>query len=207
MKMKVNKCFSMFVFVILSFTAAVISTLALSPIFYRPFIPIFKLEQVSGLQAKQLIDSFKEMVDYLIKPQQKVLSLTYFSSSDQGLQHFSDVKFLIFMTMLIMLVSFLLAIPMIKWLKKKRQHRKLTSHFLLARLLPIILLLTMIIAFDKFFIFFHQILFRNNYWLFDPLIDPVITILPQEFFMAIFIMTILIYEIYLWFLEKIIQHK
>ena len=33
------------------------------------------------------------------------------------------------------------------------------------------------------FITFHKLVFQNDYWLFDPYTDPVITILPDEFFM------------------------
>ena len=42
------------------------------------------------------------------------------------------------------------------------------------------------------FITFHQIVFRNNYWVFDYRSDPVINILPETFFMHCFIMIVII---------------
>ena len=35
---------------------------------------------------------------------------------------------------------------------------------------------------ERFFIGFHKLMFSNDYWLFDPARDPVILILPDEFF-------------------------
>ena len=46
--------------------------------------------------------------------------------------------------------------------------------------------------FERAFITFHQIVFRNNYWVFDYRSDPVINILPETFFMHCFIMIVII---------------
>ena len=37
---------------------------------------------------------------------------------------------------------------------------------------------------------FHQIVFRNDYWIFNEATDPVITILPEAFFMHCFMMIV-----------------
>lgn len=36
---------------------------------------------------------------------------------------------------------------------------------------------------DFCFVLFHKILFRNDYWIFDPACDPVITILTDAYFL------------------------
>ena len=36
---------------------------------------------------------------------------------------------------------------------------------------------------ETVFVLFHKIVFHNNYWIFDAATDPVITILPDTFFM------------------------
>jgi len=41
-------------------------------------------------------------------------------------------------------------------------------------------------------VIFHKIFFRNDYWIFDYTTDPVITILPESFFMHCFMMIIVI---------------
>jgi integral membrane protein (TIGR01906 family) len=35
------------------------------------------------------------------------------------------------------------------------------------------------------FVVFHKLLFRNEYWLFDYRTDPVIMVLPDQFFMHV----------------------
>ena len=52
-------------------------------------------------------------------------------------------------------------------------------------LLPIIVSIPLIINFNYFFIKFHELVFSNDYWIFDPEIDPVINILPQNVFFHI----------------------
>ena len=43
---------------------------------------------------------------------------------------------------------------------------------------------------EKVFITFHELVFQNDYWLFDPVTDPVILVLPDEYFMHCAIMII-----------------
>ena len=49
-------------------------------------------------------------------------------------------------------------------------------------LIPLALGLLAVFQWNTVFTVFHTILFRNNYWLFDPRTDPVILILPDSFF-------------------------
>ena len=50
-------------------------------------------------------------------------------------------------------------------------------------------------GFDRFFVAFHEVLFRDNSWLFDPATDPIISVLPEQFFMHSFLIFLLIYEL------------
>lgn len=36
---------------------------------------------------------------------------------------------------------------------------------------------------DRFFVFFHEVLFPNDYWVFSPKSDPVILLLPDTYFL------------------------
>ena len=42
------------------------------------------------------------------------------------------------------------------------------------------------VDFEDFFIVFHEVLFRNDDWIFDPNLDPIINTLPSEYFLACF---------------------
>jgi len=50
--------------------------------------------------------------------------------------------------------------------------------------------MSVVINFSKTFYFFHKIFFRNDYWIFDPVIDPIINSLPEELFMIELILII-----------------
>jgi len=58
----------------------------------------------------------------------------------------------------------------------------------------IILAILMAINFDGFFVVFHEVLFRNSDWLFDPSKDPVINVLPEEFFTQCFVLFFILFE-------------
>lgn len=49
--------------------------------------------------------------------------------------------------------------------------------------LPAVLGILIALNWQTVFVLFHRIVFNNNYWIFDPATDPVITILPDAFFM------------------------
>ncbi|EGV09472.1 TIGR01906-like family protein [Streptococcus constellatus subsp. pharyngis SK1060 = CCUG 46377] len=69
------------------------------------------------------------------------------------------------------------------------------------------------IGFDAFFTLFHKILFvGDNTWLFDPRKDPVIWILPEEFFRHTFLLFFAFYEgfallLYSWSKKSYLKKK
>ena len=52
-----------------------------------------------------------------------------------------------------------------------------------ARTLPAALGVLIALNWETVFVLFHKIVFNNNYWIFNAATDPVITILPDTFFM------------------------
>ena len=48
--------------------------------------------------------------------------------------------------------------------------------------LPSLLLVAFATNADSAFTIFHKIFFRNGYWVLSSRTDPIITIMPQEFF-------------------------
>ena len=47
-------------------------------------------------------------------------------------------------------------------------------------------MLPIVVNFEGSFVLFHKTMFNNDYWIFDPNLDPVINILPEEFFFHAF---------------------
>jgi integral membrane protein (TIGR01906 family) len=54
----------------------------------------------------------------------------------------------------------------------------------------------MFVGFDTFFIKFHELFFSNDDWLFNPATDPIINVLPEQFFMYCFILFFILIEIF-----------
>ncbi len=88
---------------------------------------------------------------------------------------FQDVVRLFKLSLLISIVGLYVNI-------KNKNYTFLKSTSKLLIYIPGILLIPLIINFDGSFVLFHKIMFNNDYWIFDPNLDPVINILPDVFF-------------------------
>lgn len=172
---------------------------------YRGYINFADLATPVGLTKEQLLNNIDHMMDFLIFPHFKTLSFTDFSSSAAGIQHFVEVKHL-------MQANFVLTIVGLVFLGwnyatttkmgiKKIQYQlsKLAVYF------PLLLLFIMVVAFDQVFLWFHQVFFRNDLWLFDPLVDPIILVLPENLFLVYFISVIILYELLLAIYRRIMK--
>ena len=49
--------------------------------------------------------------------------------------------------------------------------------------LPVVLGILVALFWDKVFVVFHELFFNNDFWIFDYRTDPIILLLPDEFFM------------------------
>ena len=72
--------------------------------------------------------------------------------------------------------------PLVSWTAQK-DRRCLITAGILSIAIPAVLGILVIAGWERFFVAFHTLVFRNDYWLFDPATDPVITILPDAFFL------------------------
>lgn len=169
-------------------------TAVLSIFIYDLYSQVNELSAAVGLTHEQLQTSYKAIVEYLFHPFSDDIQIPYFSSSPQGVHHFRDVKLLIQVNTIISLVSLVFIPRLVRFLKKARRNIVLDNGFTILYGLPLVLLFVIFISFDRLFIVFHQILFTNDYWLFDPQLDPIINVLPETYFMILFVLAILIYE-------------
>ena len=146
-------------------------------------------------------------MNYLTNPFSQKLAMPDFRSSAAGLHHFQVVKYLFHLAQAIFLVALPALIFFIKKVVKKGFLGLYRRAFLVISLLPFVFAgLAFLIGFNNFFTLFHQVLFAgDNTWMFDPTKDPVIWILPEEFFMHAFILFALLYEgifLTLYFLSR-----
>ena len=176
---------------------AILLTIYLAWLVYPLEISWLNLTSRVHVQPQTIQHNFNVLMDYLTNPLSQVLAMPDFPSSESGLHHFAVVKGLFHLTQGVAIVT--LPIFYLFW-KQVIQKGFLSLYrrgLLIMLSLPLVLgLVGVFIGFEQFFTLFHQILFvGDDTWLFDPAKDPVILILPEDFFLHCFILFFVTYEI------------
>ena len=187
---------------------SVMLVLNLTPV-YRIAIEKFNLVNGTGISAEDLMINYKGVINYLRNPFIEELNFKDFAMSSSGKIHFEEVKD-IFMNLYIIMFISILVLIVFKLTKKISEHIKLVK--ILNYSSNIILLLFGFVAamiaidFSKAFVIFHNIFFKNSYWIFDPKTDPIINALPEGLFM-IYALIIIIFLLGEAILFKFIYYK
>ncbi|MGG7164946.1 TIGR01906 family membrane protein [Clostridium ihumii] len=172
---------------------AVKLTLVFKPLYYYD-INSLEIENKSGYSKEEIVKNYDYMVEYLLSynNENKEFELPTIKFSQHGKEHFEDVKRIFVTIDILLLISLIINIIGINiyYKEKKFQYIKYTARTLI--ILPSILVSIFIIDFDTSFIIFHKLFFNNDYWIFNKVTDPVIKILPQEFFMHAAFMVLII---------------
>ena len=174
----------------------ILLTIYLAWLLYPIEISYFNLPDKVYLKAETIQYNFNILMNYLTNPFGQKLAMPDFRSSSAGLHHFQAVKYLFHLAQAIFLVTLPALIFFIKKVVKKGFLALYQRILFILSVLPFVMIcLAGLIGFNNFFTLFHQVLFvGDNTWLFDPAKDPVIWILPEEFFMHAFILFALLYE-------------
>lgn len=197
---------SIFIFIL---TAAIVLTIWAIPL-YQWTLQHFDIPQKMGLSFERILENYYALLKYLHFPWIKTLSLPDFPVSVSGAFHFHEVKNLFLLNYALLFLSFVGAFLYLRKLKQIKGFWRLVQPFKLAIFIPFILLLVLAMDFDWMFVMFHQLLFNNDAWLFNAATDPIILVLPQEFFMYCFILAFVLIETsfissYFYFKKKAIQ--
>lgn len=152
------------------------------PLYYGS-IGWFNIEETSGLSREEIILNYDALIDYCSPFCFGELCFPTLKASVSGLSHFAEVKVMFNVVYILGFISLIVTICGFVSRYREREIRHLKVCSITSMVIPAILLLGCIINFDGLFILFHKIAFRNEDWMFDPEQDPVINILPEEFFM------------------------
>lgn len=169
-------------------TTAITVTIFASYLLFAIDIKYYQLNLVVDLKDSTIMKNYAEMMDYLINPFNWQWHLSDFASSAAGRLHFLDCKKLFLWNFGVFILSGALVA------RFHKVRAKFNKIFLWIGIFGIVLAILMLLNFDQFFVIFHEVLFRNSDWLFDPNKDPVINILPEDFFTQCFILFFVLFE-------------
>ncbi len=189
-KRQSNPLFQLLLGVMLSLliiSGAVTFTLHFRPLYYLD-IRLLNIESLSGLDQAVIIRNYDALIDYYNLFNTQPLAFPDFIMSDAGRIHFEEVKvvFDLFGWMTLLLLPLVLIGIWIAGRTKSKTYLKIAG--ILGILIPILLASCIALWWDRVFVIFHELVFNNDYWIFDETTDPVITILPDTFFMHCAIM-------------------
>ena len=164
------------------------------PLLCRPFyyahISPMGLGEAVGLTREQVMQTYDEVMDYCFGKTEQ-FQLTHLIWSEDGAAHFKDTQLLFLLDLRVLLVSALglAAVWALGRFGGVHPYRFLnrTPAFWAAAGVGAFFAVCGIIGavdFDFFFVLFHKVLFpgKDN-WIFSYKRDPVIYLLPQQFFL------------------------
>ena len=181
---------SIFVFIL---TATIAITILTTPI-YEFSLNYLDVPQRVGMTHEQIMENYYTVLKYLHFPWIDTLVFPDFPVSASGAFHFWEVKILFYINYSLLSVSGLLTFFYLRKINRTGGWWRLVAPFKIAIFVPFLLLLILAIDFDWMFVMFHNILFNNDAWIFSAVTDPIITVLPQEFFMYTFIFAFILIE-------------
>lgn len=157
---------------------------------YKLVVKKYNLVSVTGISEEALMNEYRGLINYLQNPFINKLNFNNFDMSTYGEVHFYEVK-KIFISLMIIVVIFIVTLLgyfiFNRYQKRTTNIIRLLNSFNSSANLLIVFFIGIVtlyfIDFSWAFTMFHKIFFRNNYWIFDPKIDPIIIALPEELFM------------------------
>ena len=157
---------------------------------YKFIIDKYDLVNITGVSGENLMNDYSGLINYLQNPFIEQLRFKNFAMSPYGEIHFYEVKrifiSLIIIALIFIIGNFIYVIACkIKGYKYfgRRIIGNLNSGSNILIMFFIILVVAYIIDFSKAFVIFHKIFFKNDYWVFDENMDPIINALPEDLFM------------------------
>lgn len=174
-------------------SAAVVLALNLRFIYYHD-IQALGIAEFSGMSPEKIRQNYDVLIDYNLLWHKEDLRMPDFPMSAEGEIHFREVKGIFDAFQILFLVSTAGLALIWLWAREKigRSFARLTGWICFS--LTALLGLFALIGWDHLFVAFHKVFFNNDFWIFDAATDPVITILPDTFFLheALLILSIVL---------------
>lgn len=150
------------------------------------------IEKYTDLSKDQIKATYDYLIYYINSTEPIKFKIPLLISSKEGIIHFEEVKALFTKLNYILFISTLFISFGIYFMNKHRDFSPLKWCSNLLFYSCMLILATFFINFGKAFDKFHEMFFNNEYWLFSPQTDPVINILPEEYFLHCSILILLL---------------
>lgn len=163
-------------------SVSVVFTLAFRPLYYLD-ISALNIPEESGYSKEEIRENYDVLIDYNMSFGGGRLEFPSLAMSEPGRIHFEEVRDIFNLFKYMAMAGTVLSMAGIVFCIRRREYRYLKLTSILAVALPAVLGIMVALNWDWAFVAFHHLAFNNDYWIFDPATDPVITILPDTFFM------------------------
>ncbi len=210
--MKKSKIYS--VVLIVTLIAFILSVSIAIPIVFRPFyyiqISLLNLVEKTGYSYETIKTAYDEMMDFCTGLT-STFSTGELAYSADGMSHFVDVKYLFLLDFMVAGASIvILTVCYFLHKNKKVEAYHFRNHNCGFYASVILLVVFGIVGFfimtdfSNAFTIFHQIFFAGkDNWVFDPLYDEIIKVLPETFFMnCAILIVVLIIAACIWLLVR-----
>ena len=163
---------------IISFSVTL--TLNFRPLYYAD-IQNLHITELSGREEKDIRSNYDALIDYNSLFNHQPLKFPTCAMSESGRIHFEEVKKIFDFFGWLFVGTLLLTAAAAFYFIKKHAWLWLCIAGILCIALPAFLGFMVAVNWDYVFVTFHQLVFNNDYWLFDSSTDPIIDILPDGY--------------------------
>ncbi|GFN35944.1 hypothetical protein TXYLGN1_17310 [Tepidimicrobium xylanilyticum] len=172
----------------------------------KPYLNSYEKNNTSSITGKTM-EELEEITEVLLNYLKdgldgQVLS-PYFN--EREIRHMEDVQYLFEYGYILKQITFIISMIIIGLLLIKEGKKSLGIALFYGPFIWhgsfLLLFLLSLLDFNKYFTYFHLIFFSNDLWLLNPKTDLLIQMLPENFFINIFIRIVLLFL----FLLSIIQ--
>ena len=162
--------------------------------FYKREYQKYEVTKDLDMPIDRVMYVTEHMMNYLIGKEEKLSVVTRIGDEDKDFFnerdriHMKDVKRLFLGGIRAGVICLIFAVLILGWMKKKEAHwrqlffRAYTMALEVWAILGVILGIAFYTDFTTCFTIFHQLVFTNNLWMFDPATDYMIRMLPEGFF-------------------------
>lgn len=162
--------------------------------FYKREYQKYEVTKDLDMSIDKVMYVTEHMMNYLIGKEKKLSVITRIGNEDKDFfnerdrMHMKDVKNLFLGGIRTGVICLILAVLILGWMKKIEPYwrqlffRAYTMALGVWTALGMILGIAFYTDFTTCFTIFHQLVFTNNLWMFDPATDYMIRMLPEGFF-------------------------